>query len=109
MRAEDVEPIPETIRLKTVTGESTPIMGEASVEICIGQLRIRHRALVAVKEVLRLGNEELKLNQRCIEAKPTRLSACQNCKHCEDVKQPKARFNRRKKAPVEDDADYSSV
>ena len=43
----EVEPIPETIRTKTVTGESTPIMCEASLEICIGQLRIRHRALVA--------------------------------------------------------------
>ena len=32
----DVEPVPETIRLKTVTGKSTPIMGEASVEINIG-------------------------------------------------------------------------
>ena len=97
VRAEDVEPIPETIRLKTVTGESTPIMGEAEVEICVGQLKIRHRALVAsmeddfilgmdlisrhgltidpVREVLRLGNEEFKLNQRCIEAKPPRLVA----------------------------------
>ncbi|KAJ3664941.1 hypothetical protein Zmor_000472 [Zophobas morio] len=50
VRAEDVEPIPETIRLKTVTGESTPIMGEASAEICIGQRRIRHRVLVASME-----------------------------------------------------------
>ena len=50
MRAEDVQTIPETIRLKTVTGESTPIMGEASVEIGIGQLRIRHRAVVATME-----------------------------------------------------------
>ena len=40
VRAEDVEPISETIRLKTVTGESTPIMDEAMVEIDIGQLRI---------------------------------------------------------------------
>ena len=31
VRAEDVEPILETIRLKTVTGESMPIMGEASI------------------------------------------------------------------------------
>ena len=37
----------ETIRLKTVTGESTPIMGEAEVGICIGQLKIKHRTLVA--------------------------------------------------------------
>ena len=87
VRAEDVETIPEMVRLKTITGESTPIMGEAWVEICIGQLRIRHRALVAsteddfivemdlisrrkltidqMREVLRLGNEEFKLNQRC--------------------------------------------
>ena len=28
-----------------------------------------------VREVLRLGNEEFKLNQRCIEAKPPRLVA----------------------------------
>ena len=48
--AEDVEPIPETIRSKTVTEESTPIMGEATVEIDIGQLRIRRRALVASME-----------------------------------------------------------
>ena len=94
VRVEDVEPVTEMIRLKTVTGESTPITSEASVEICIGQLRIRHWALVAsmedgfileidlirchgltidlVKDVLRLGNEEFKLNQRCIEAKPAR-------------------------------------
>ncbi|KAJ3662413.1 hypothetical protein Zmor_006763 [Zophobas morio] len=125
VRAEDVEPTPETIRLKIVTEESTPIMGKASVEICIGQLRIRHRALVAsmghdfilgmdlisrlgltidpVKEVLRLGNGEFKLNQRCIEMKPARLIAYQNCKRCDKVEQPKARFNRRKKAVVEDD------
>ena len=116
VRAEDVEPIPETIRLKTVTGESTPIMGEASVEICIGQLRIRHRALVAsmeddfilrmdlisrhgltidpVRQVLRLGNEEFKLNQRCIEAKPARLIAYQNCIHCDEVEQEE--INRRR-------------
>ena len=94
--------IPETIKLKTVTGESTPIIGEASVEIGIGQLRTRYRTLVAsmedvfisgmdlisrygsridpVRKVLRLGNEEFKLNQRCIEAKPARLIANQNCK-----------------------------
>ncbi|KAJ3658600.1 hypothetical protein Zmor_010330 [Zophobas morio] len=116
VRAEDVEVIPETIRLKTVTGESTPIMGEASVEICIGQLRIRHRALVAsmeddfilrmdlisrhgltidpVRQVLRLGNEEFKLNQRCIEAKPARLIAYQNCIHCDEVEQEE--INRRR-------------
>ena len=114
MRAEDVEHTPETIRLKIVTGESTSIIGEVEVEICVGQLRIRHRALVAnmeddfilgmdlisrhgltidpVKKVLRLGNEEFELNQRCIEAKPARLVACQNCKHCDEVDQPKARF-----------------
>ena len=50
VRAEDIEAIPETSRLKTVTGESTPIMCEASVEICIGQLKIRHRVLVASME-----------------------------------------------------------
>ena len=125
MRAEDVEPIPETIRLKTVTGESTPVMGKASVEICIGQLRIRHRALVAsmeddfilgmdlisrhgltidpVREVLRLGNEEFKLNQRSIEAKPASFIAYQNCKHCHEVEQREARFKSRNKAVVEDD------
>ena len=48
--AKDLRTIPETIRLKTVTGESTPIMGEAEVEICIGQLKIKHRALVAKNE-----------------------------------------------------------
>ena len=47
LKARDLRTIPETIRLKTVTGESTPIMGEAEVEICIGQLKIKHRALVA--------------------------------------------------------------
>ena len=36
VRAEDVEAVPEAIRLKIVTGESTPIMGAASVEIYIG-------------------------------------------------------------------------
>ena len=49
-----------------------PIMGEASTEICIGQLRIRHRALVANME--------------------------NDCKHCDEVEQPKARFHRMKKA-----------
>ena len=65
-----------------------PIIGEASVEICIDQLRIRYWAVVAsmkddfilgmdlisgheltihpVKEVLRLGTEEFKLNQRSL-------------------------------------------
>ena len=47
LKAKDLRTIPETIRLKTVTGESTPIMGEAEVEICIGQLKIKYRALVA--------------------------------------------------------------
>ncbi|KAJ3643388.1 hypothetical protein Zmor_026101 [Zophobas morio] len=56
-----------------------------------------------VKEVLRLGNEEFKLNQRCIEAKPARLIAYQNYKHCDALEQPKARFNHMKKAVVEDD------
>ena len=101
-------------------------MGEASVEICIGQLRIRHRALVAsmeddfilgmdlisrhgltvdpVKEILCLGNEEFKMNQRCFEAKHVKFIPCQNCKHCDEVDQRKTRFNRRKKAVVEDDS-----
>ena len=53
----------------------------------------RHAVTIdPVREVLRLGNEEFKLNQRCIEAKPVRVIAYQNCKH-----------NRRKKAVVEDD------
>ena len=126
VRVEDGEAIPETIRLKTVTGESTLIMGDAAVEICIGQLKIRHRAFLAsmeddfilgidlicrheltidpVREVLRLGNEEFKLNQRCIEAKPAGLIAYyQNCKHYDEVEQPKVWFNRRKKAVVEGD------
>ena len=112
VRAEEVETIPESIRLKIVTGESTSIM-----------LRVRHRALVVieddfifgmdlvrrhrltsdpVREVLRLGNEEFKLNQCCIETKPARLVAYQNCKHCDEVEQPKARFNRRKKTVIDD-------
>ena len=49
-----------------------------------------------VREVLRLGNQKFKLNQRCIEAKPARLIAYQNCKHCDDVEYPKARFIRRR-------------
>ena len=55
-----------------------------------------------VREVLRLGNEEFKLNQRCIEAKPARLIAWDNCKYYEEFEQPKAPFNRKKKAVVED-------
>ena len=77
-------------------------MGEVEVEICIGQLKIKHRALVAnieddfileidlischgltvdsVEKVLCLGNEEFFLNQRSIESKPVRLIACQNVK-----------------------------
>ena len=123
MRTEDVEAILETIRLKTVIEESTPILAEASVEIYIGQLRIKRRALVArmeddfilgmdlisyhgltndpVRKVLRLGNEEFNLNQLCIEAKPARLIPY--CKHCDEVEQLNALFNRRKKAVVEDD------
>ena len=78
---------------------STATIGEASAEIGIGQLRIRHRTVVAsmeddfilgvilitrhgltidpVREVLRLGNEEFKLNQRCIEARSVRLNGLQ--------------------------------
>ena len=56
-----------------------------------------------MKEVLRLGIEEFKLNERCIEAKPARLIAYQNCKHCDEIDQRKTLFNRRKKAVVEDD------
>ncbi|KAJ3649654.1 hypothetical protein Zmor_021382 [Zophobas morio] len=56
-----------------------------------------------LRKILGLGNEEFKLNQCCIEAKPARLVAYQNCKHCDEVEQPKARFNHRKKAVVEDD------
>ena len=125
MKAEVLGPIPKTIRLKSVTEESTPIMGEAWVEIGIGQLRIRHRDLVAsmeddfilgmglishhgltihrMTEILRLGNEEFKLNQRCIEEKPVKLITCQNCKHCHEVAQSKTRVNRRKKLVVQDD------
>ncbi|XP_063933413.1 uncharacterized protein LOC135145226 [Zophobas morio] len=77
-------------------------MDQAEVEIYIGQLKIRHRALVAgieddfilgmdlisrhgltvdpVEKVLHLGNEEFILNQRCTESKPIRLIACQNVK-----------------------------
>ena len=55
-----------------------------------------------MSEVLRIGNQEFKLNQRCIGAKPARLIAYQNCKHCDEVEQAKARFNRKKKAVVED-------
>ena len=102
VRAKDLATSSETIRLKTVTGESAPIMGQAEVEIYIGQLKIRHRALVAgieddfilgmdlisrhgltvdpVEKVLRLGNEEFILNQCSIESKPVRLIACQNVK-----------------------------
>ncbi|KAJ3655252.1 hypothetical protein Zmor_014388 [Zophobas morio] len=100
-------------------------MGEAPAEICIGQLRIKHRTLVtsmdddfilgmdlisrhgltvdSVKEVLRLRNEDFKLNQRCIKANPVKLIACQNCKQCDEVDQRRTRFNRRKKVDVEDD------
>ena len=56
----------------------------------------------SVRDVLRFGNEEFKLNQRCIETKPARLIAYQNCKHCDEIEQSKVRFNRRKKAVAED-------
>ena len=42
-RTKDLTTIPETIRLKTVTEESTGIIGEAEVDICIGQLKKKHR------------------------------------------------------------------
>ena len=127
VRAEDVEPIPEMIKLKTVTGESTPIVGEASVEFqtygtlvasmkddfILGMDLISRHGLTIdpVRKVLRLGNEEFKLNQRCIEAKPARLTAYQNCKHYGEVEQPKAQFIQ----PQEESSsrrwwmDYSSV
>ena len=98
LRAKDLRTIPETIRLKTVTGESTPVMGETEAEICIGQLKKKHRSLVTnieddfilgmdliscyglrvdpLEKVLRLGNEEFILNQRSIKSKPVRLIAC---------------------------------
>ena len=41
MITKDLRTIRETIRLKTVTGELMPIMGEAEVEIWIGQLKIK--------------------------------------------------------------------
>ena len=105
MGAKDLATSSETIRLKTVTGltgESAPIMGQAEVEIYIGQQKIRHRALVAgfkddfilgmdlisrhglmvysVEKVLRLDNEQFILNQCSIESKPIRLIACENVK-----------------------------
>ena len=51
VRAKDLATSSETIKLKTVTGELAPIMGQTEVEIYIGQLKIRHRALVAGIEV----------------------------------------------------------
>ena len=113
VRAEDLAAIPETIRLKTVTGKSTPIMGEGSVEICIGQLRIRHRVLVAsMEDDFILGMNLISRHGLTIdpiyvlEMKSSRVrctEASQNCKHCYEVEQPKTWFNRRKKAVVEDD------
>ena len=86
-----------------------PTIGEASVEICIGQVRSSLIASIEddfilvidlisgdglttdpVKEALRLGNKEFKLNQCCTEAKSARLIAYQNCKHCDEVEQSKA-------------------
>ncbi|KAJ3654724.1 hypothetical protein Zmor_013895 [Zophobas morio] len=77
-------------------------MGEAEVEICICQLKIKHRTVLAnieddfilvmdlischgltidpAEKVLGLGNEEFILNQHCIESNPARLIACQNVK-----------------------------
>ncbi|KAJ3652501.1 hypothetical protein Zmor_018459 [Zophobas morio] len=76
-------------------------MAEIKAEICIGQLKIKHRPLVAnfehdfilgmdlisyisrltvdpVERVVRLDNKEFILNQRCIKSKPVRLIPCQN-------------------------------
>lgn len=97
VRAEDIRSIPETIKLKSVTGESTPIMNEAAIKIHIVRLRIRHRAFMAsmednfilgidlisnhgltvdpVEKVLRLCTEKLMRN--CIEVKPVISNAYQ--------------------------------
>ncbi|KAJ3655627.1 hypothetical protein Zmor_014748 [Zophobas morio] len=77
-------------------------MGQAEVEIYIGQLKIRDRALVAgieddfilgmdlisrhgltvdpVEKVLCFRNEEFILNHLSIESKPVILIVCQNAK-----------------------------
>ena len=96
MRAEDVETIAETIRLKTVTGESTPIMGEQSVKICIDQLRIRHRALVAsMKNDLILGVDLISRHGLTVDP-------VKELQTGDGIDQRKTRFNRRKKTVVED-------
>ncbi|XP_063920746.1 uncharacterized protein LOC135135580 [Zophobas morio] len=82
LRAKDLRPMPETIRLKTVTGESTPIMGESEVKICIDNKTAEDKTSGSrgYGECLCLGNEEFILNQRSIESKPVRLIVCQNVK-----------------------------
>ena len=72
-------------------------MGEADVEIYNGQLKIKHRTLVAnteyvfilkmdlinsheltvnpVEKILHLANEKCILNKRCTESKPVKLIA----------------------------------
>ena len=91
LRAKDLGTVRKTIRLNTVTGESTPIVGKAEVEICIGHLKddfilgmdlINCHGLTVdpPEKFLRLGNVEFILNQHGIESKPVRLIACQNVK-----------------------------
>ncbi|KAJ3651553.1 hypothetical protein Zmor_017585 [Zophobas morio] len=73
----------EKIRLKTVTGESAPIMGQAEVEIYIGQLKIRYRALVAgIEDDFILGMDLISRHGLTVDPveKPVRLIACQNVK-----------------------------
>ena len=67
VRAEDIRSIPETIKLKSVTRESTPIMNEAGIDL------ISSHGLIVdpVEKVLRLCTEKCMRN--CTETKPVRL------------------------------------
>lgn len=95
--APTVRPLMEKVLLRTVTGETSPAIGEAEVEVELGQLRIRHRVLVAdidddfimgmdligkyglaydpEERILKIGNESFVLETPGGEARCVRLYA----------------------------------
>ncbi|KAJ3645617.1 hypothetical protein Zmor_023259 [Zophobas morio] len=88
--------------VKTVTGETTPVLGTAVVNVELGRLRIRHEVLVAEiaddfilgmdlisryglmidpeQKILRFGAEEFVLGRPNVEAATVRLVVCQTTK-----------------------------
>ncbi|KAJ3641514.1 hypothetical protein Zmor_028019 [Zophobas morio] len=88
--------------VKTVTGETTPVLGTAVVNVELGRLRIKHEVLVAEiaddfilgmdlisryglmidpeQKILRFGAEEFVLGRPNVEGATVRLVVCQTTK-----------------------------